>query len=1178
MNIKLNEKVFNFLSKNAQRSTSAPIETESFYNSLDLLCEGPIEGFSNSDGKTVGYLEIENALTPVGSSIYFNNTPVVDPQTNLFNFAQSSIIFDTGMERKKTRYIASSLLEYKLRIYDIPTAIVISKKLPPLVQQPLQLNNSDISIKVFKSSDQKTQTELNDLIKIKSFAPVVNHKVLNKYASFYKFSISIDNLYQISGNDTVSAPIAFVIEARNLSTGISAYLMFNGSFVAKGGQIVLPFEISFSHEDGDFLNTPFPEVNLSVFSIQESVLSKTNIFRSFSLDSVVEMLAYGFTYPYSCAVNTTISSKHFNNIPTRSYDCKLLKIRVPDNYDGEIREYIGNWSGNFNLNLKWTNNPAWVFYDLCVNSRYGMAKGHINETDLDKWQFLSLSKFCDELIKTNSKTKFEADLFDYDNDIESGKLYYNNISFNTSEPLEKLQLKYPVGSILYLYDIKNSSGENININYKKIICSVQISGGKAYIRLCNDFGPRKILETDLSGNLFNELMNFVKRDPSKNIEDKIKLFILQYMVDGSSLNLPTSKDESVSKTHLNYKIFDKSLNVSKGYCVAKHVEYNDFLEPRFSCNVLINNESEGLKTLSDLSSIFRGIFYFKNGLLSLTSDVKQKPVYIFTNSNVKDGLFTYASSDLNTSFSVAKVPYLDKTDNYKDKIVYAEDQDLIRKYGIVEKEILSFGITSRSEAQRIGKWYLATGKLESEVVGFSTGLEATLLQIGNVIRLSDQLKNANIIYGKIVSLDFENQYIYIDREISSTALGANIKILSIINEYPVELDFTVIELDNTNLRLKLLSHAYMNWFIVNQIIVENNGLLLRSGNETNAFDKKAYTNNSFIDNCQISYTSPFASADRHIVGLSIINNPKNDESDINYGLQIIGGVLSIFQSGGSSPTVPVAHQSVTTSDILKITYDGEYIRYYKNNILLVNPVSRSKGQPLHGVVALYQGFSRVDNLNFSKLPDITYGQFANIRSGAVFSIYVNDSDSDFDLYKIISINEVSSNEYAISAMKYQNEKFNIIDNDEYIDASQNKPKQITFSTDNIVSELFTDAELYNFYKLFSINYAQAIKSDFDYRFLIEIEVLNADYFSSAFEYMNLNFLSMFDNLSSRSITNVYGIMCVINRNGKTLNFNILKNEARIVSVFLGESLLGNFSAKTSLDLYAFDSNFKIINV
>ena len=63
--------------------------------------------------------------------------------------------------------------------------------------------------------------------------------------------------------------------------------------------------------------------------------------------------------------------------------------------------------------------------------------------------------------------------------------------------------------------------------------------------------------------------------------------------------------------------------------------------------------------------------YFKNGFLNLTSDVPKNVSYVFNNANVKDGLFTYTSSQLNSSYSVAKVSYSDKNDNFKgvEKII-----------------------------------------------------------------------------------------------------------------------------------------------------------------------------------------------------------------------------------------------------------------------------------------------------------------------------------------------------------------------------------------------------------------------------------------------------------------------------------------------------------------------------
>ena len=1179
MRIYLDTNISDFLKSNSQGQKDPSFETESYYNSIDVLCEGPIEGFVNYNGQTVNYININNPIT-IGQGLYYNDTPVIDPKTNLYNFTQNSFLASFGEQTKNCSFFSQAIYEYKTRIYDIPSAIVQVNKFN---DPPSYATNNKIGFEISTFSSLTNVTDsVNEINKRKrNFSTIVSHPVSNKYSENFDFNISLDNLYNIDNNNVIGGQVSFIIQAQNLSTGIDYYLYFNGTFVAKGGAIILPFKIEV--ESIDKTVDSFPSIILNVYSVRGSVLSSTNQFRTISLDSVVEYIKYPFSFPYSAITYNTISSRHFNSIPTRSYDCKLLKMRVPDNYDAEAREYIDNWSGNFNKSLKWTNNPAWIFYDLCSNGRYGMARGQINETDLDKWQFLTLSKYCDELVKTNSRTKFTADLFNFDNDLEYGETDYNTISFITSLSISEIRERYPVGSILYLYNIKNNLGEEINYNYKKVICSVNFSGTTVKIKLCNDFGPRKILEQDLQGSLFSALTNYLQADPNANIENKIKSYILKYFIGDSSLGLPYfSNDVEISKAHMRRKIFPTSLNINSGYCVAKHEDYQDFLEPRFSCNVIINNQNEGLKTLTDLSSIFRGIFYFKNGLLSLTSDIKQNSVYIFTNSNVKDGLFTYASSDLNTSFSVVKVPYLDKYDKFKDKIVYVEDEELIRKFGIVEKEILSFGITSRSEAQRIGKWYLATGKLESEVVGFSSGVEATLLQIGNVIRISDTLKDSSVVYGKINSLDFKDNYIYIDREIPESYLGKNIKIFSISNDATIEIDFTILEIDNHNLRLRISSYPYMSWLVMDKITVLNDGKTLFSNGSINVFNKKAYTNNSFIDNCQISYVSPDAFNDENVVGLSTINNPKIDETDINYGFQIVGATtsatLSIIQNG-TSYSLAAQYQSVTGTDILKITYDGEYIKYYKNDVLVYGPIYRQKGKPLHGVVAMKVINAKINNLNFSKFPAQTYGKYSQLRSGAAFSIYNDENQANNDLFKIISINEVSSNEYAISAMRYKEEKFNIIEKNEYIDKNQNKEKQIVFSSEKNISDLFTDSQVSASILINPISYVEAVSKDFDFNFIVESEILNGDYLNNKYEYITINFEFLFDILiQSKGAINVSGLMCIINRNGKSLTFNILKNQQQTLTVFLGETQQGNASYKTTVDFYAFDSNYKIINV
>jgi hypothetical protein len=163
-------------------------------------------------------------------------------------------------------------------------------------------------------------------------------------------------------------------------------------------------------------------------------------------------------------------------------------------------------------------------------------------------------------------------------------------------------------------------------------------------------------------------------------------------------------------------------------------------------------------------------------------------------------------------------------------------------------------------------------------------------------------------------------------------------------------------------------------------------------------------------------------------------------------------------------------------------------------------------------------------------------------------------------------------------MRYEEEKFNIIEKNTYVDKSQNETKQIVFSTENVINEIFSDAEVSLSIKNSSLNYVTATSSSFDYSFDIEEEVLNEDYFNAKYESLRIDFKFLFSILNNRGAGSVFGIMCVINRNGKTLTFNVLKSNQSIIDVFLGESRTGNAVYKTTLDFYAFDINYKIINV
>lgn len=100
-------------------------------------------------------------------------------------------------------------------------------------------------------------------------------------------------------------------------------------------------------------------------------------------------------YPGSAMVAMRIGAEQFSSIPARSYRCRMLKIKIPTNYDPSTRVYSGIWDGSFKV--AWSDNPAWCFYDLITNNRYGLGD-RIPESYVDKWALYEIAQYCDELV------------------------------------------------------------------------------------------------------------------------------------------------------------------------------------------------------------------------------------------------------------------------------------------------------------------------------------------------------------------------------------------------------------------------------------------------------------------------------------------------------------------------------------------------------------------------------------------------------------------------------------------------------------------------------------------------------------------------------------------------------------------------------------------------------------
>lgn len=112
-------------------------------------------------------------------------------------------------------------------------------------------------------------------------------------------------------------------------------------------------------------------------------------------DTYTEITKVRLNYPNSALIFTGIDAKQFSSIPTRAFEIEGIKCKVPNNYNSRTRTYTGYWNGGFIT--AWTNNPAWIFYDLVTNSRYGLGD-LIPESLVDKWELYSVAQYCDEIV------------------------------------------------------------------------------------------------------------------------------------------------------------------------------------------------------------------------------------------------------------------------------------------------------------------------------------------------------------------------------------------------------------------------------------------------------------------------------------------------------------------------------------------------------------------------------------------------------------------------------------------------------------------------------------------------------------------------------------------------------------------------------------------------------------
>ena len=214
------------------------------------------------------------------------------------------------------------------------------------------------------------------------------------------------------------------------------------------------------------------------------------------------------------------------------------------------------------------------------------------------------------------------------------------------------------------------------------------------------------------------------------------------------------------------------------------------LEPRFSCNLRIQDSKNAFETLGNIASIFRGFSYWDGVGLNFSIDRDKEISAIFNNGNVFDGIFNYGDILSSARFTKVEVIYADANDLYGSKVEYIEDEDAIRRYGLITKTLNGIGATSKSQARRKGKYVLFSNRMETEVAKFRAGTECLFLEPGDIIRIDDELKNFEINYGKVLEVDTDTTQpsITVEKSIDSENIDGNGTVYLYTNRKQTELE------------------------------------------------------------------------------------------------------------------------------------------------------------------------------------------------------------------------------------------------------------------------------------------------------------------------------------------------------------------------------------------------------
>ncbi|WP_255571171.1 MULTISPECIES: phage tail protein [unclassified Enterobacter cloacae complex] len=189
-------------------------------------------------------------------------------------------------------------------------------------------------------------------------------------------------------------------------------------------------------------------------------------------------------------------------------------------------------------------------------------------------------------------------------------------------------------------------------------------------------------------------------------------------------------------------------------------------EPRYICNVYIQDRNDAYTVLRDFAAIFRGMTYWGGDQIVALADMPRDVDYSYTRANVVGGRFTYSSSTTKTRYTTALVSWSDPGNAYADAMEPVFEQALVARYGFNQLEMTAIGCTRQSEANRKGRWGILTNN-KDRVVSFDVGLDGNIPQPGYIIAVADELLSGKVMGGRISAVN--GRVIKLDRVADAAA-------------------------------------------------------------------------------------------------------------------------------------------------------------------------------------------------------------------------------------------------------------------------------------------------------------------------------------------------------------------------------------------------------------------------